>query len=60
MDYGADVEDYDGNGFIINITEEFVQNVQPLLDTPVPFENIILRWNDVKHMTTDVVSYPDG
>ena len=60
MDYGADVEDYDGNGFIINITEEFVQNVQPLLDTPVPFENIILRWNDVKHMTTSVVSYPDG
>ncbi len=46
-DYGAEVEDDDEDEFIITTTEEFVQNIQPLLDTPVTFENIILRWNHV-------------
>ncbi len=58
MDYGAEVGGGDGGGFMITITKKFIKKVQPLLDTPVPFENIILRCKDITYGNGSVSGRP--
>ena len=46
QDYGADVQG-DEDEFYIDVNEEFIQNIQPLLNQPIPFQTVVLMLDDV-------------
>ena len=57
--YGADV-DKENTDFYINITEEFVQNVQSLLNQPIPFKRVVITLEQENLSSEQVILFTES